>query len=249
MKLILIELCKKIVKVLVIAFVSFTGYKEDNYSAKNTNKNKSLTLMTEITPYTTEVKYNKDIEKGKQNVLQEGSNGYIITNEETKEKIIEKQAINKIVEEGTKETVIPVVQTKKTESQVQTIKSSSSSANTIESFTGKMTAYGGDCCGGSGSVAYVHHNLLRDGIYYHDNTFGDVRILSAAPQKFTAGTIVEVVESGSTYYGIVLDWGGSMRNAWNNGTVWMDLAFRTEAEAGSYGTKYNVTFNIKRYGW
>ena len=40
-----------------------------------------------------------------------------------------------------------------------------------------------------------------------------------------------------------------MRNAWNKGQVWMDLAFKTESEASQYGTRNNVTFNVKRYGW
>lgn len=252
MKLTSIGLCKQIIKVLVIAFVSFTGYQEDNYSVKSTNKNKSLTLMTEVTVYKTEIKYNDQLEKGKQNVVQEGSNGYVVLNSETKEKIIEKKAVNKIIEEGTKVTVVtPKVETKNVETKVSKTETtvSSSQSDTIETFVGKMTAYGGDCCGGSGRVAYVSHNLLTDGIYYHDNTYGNIRILSAAPQKFTAGTVIEVVESGNTYYGIVLDWGGSMRNAWNKGQVWMDLAFKTESEASQYGTRNNVTFNVKRYGW
>lgn len=241
MNLYLVKLISKGIGILFVTFASFFGYEESSYVVSNTNKNKSLDVITEIVPYETETKYNDQVEKGKETVITEGENGYAVVNSETNEKKVIKPAVNKVIEIGTKEkpvVTIPVV-----------TNSANVSADTIESFQGKITAYGGDCCGGSGNVAYVKHNLLTQGYYYQDKTYGNVRILSAAPQKFTPGTVMEVITPDETFYGIVLDWGGSMKNAWNRGEVWIDLAFSTQKEAMQYGTKYNVTFNVKRYGW
>jgi len=245
MKLAFLGLFKKIFEVLLIAFVSFVGYQEKDYKVTNTNKDKSLVLITEVISYETETKYNDQLEKGKQNVIQEGKNGYVILNEETKEQMIEKKAINEIVEVG---TYVPPVVPKEPSPKKEVVKVNGS-LDTIETFVGKMTAYGGDCVGCNGRVAYVNHNLLKDGYYYNDKTFGTVRILSAAPQKFKAGTIIEIIENNNPYYGIVLDWGGAMKNAWDRGEVLIDLAFSTQAEAYQYGTRKNITFNVKRYGW
>lgn len=243
MNAIFIEPVKKFIGFLFVTLVSFLGCHENEFTVNNTNKNKSLDLVTNVVEFQTETKYNHTLDKGVENVLVEGENGYAIVNTDTKETVKEKNPVNKVIEVGTKE------EEKIPESNIPVVSVPVGSADTIESFTGKMTAYGGDCCGGSGGVAYVKHNLLTQGIYYNDNTYGSVRILSAAPQKFTPGTIVEVIVDGTNFYAIVLDWGGDMKAAWNRGSVWMDLAFKTQSEAMQYGTRNNVTFNVKRYGW
>jgi 3D (Asp-Asp-Asp) domain-containing protein len=50
--------------------------------------------------------------------------------------------------------------------------------------------------------------------------------------------------------GIVLDTGGAMINAWNNGEVLIDLLFDSEKnpEVYQFGRKRDVTFEIIRYG-
>ena len=41
-----------------------------------------------------------------------------------------------------------------------------------------------------------------------------------------------------------------MRKAWANGTVWMDLAYESNAMAGSDNlTGTNIKFEVQRYGW
>ena len=53
------------------------------------------------------------------------------------------------------------------------------------------------------------------------------------------------------FYGIVLDTGIAMRNAWrNDGVVWMDLAFSSQKEALTGGaTSSNTSFSVQRWGW
>ena len=88
-------------------------------------------------------------------------------------------------------------------------------------------------------------------MYYTDTEFGKVRILAAATSKFKCGTIVKVNKEGQTpFTAVVLDTGGSMRKAWSEGSVWMDLAYSTEAMAGSDNlTGRNIKFEVQRYGW
>ena len=125
-------------------------------------------------------------------------------------------------------------------------------------FTGKLTGYGPDCpgCSTVGNVACLtkggtRHSLINDGLYYNDEVYGDVRILAADNSAFPCGTVVKV-DNGrlDSFYGIVLDSGSSMRNAWREGIVWMDLAFSSQAEARVGGaTSSNTKFSVQRWGW
>lgn len=125
-------------------------------------------------------------------------------------------------------------------------------------YSGKLTGYGPDCpgCSTVGNVACrtkagTTHSLINDGLYYNDDTYGSVRILAADNTAFPCGTIVKV-DNGNLeeFYGIVLDSGSAMRNAWKEGIVWMDLAFSSQSEALTGGaTSSNTTFNVQRWGW
>ena len=125
-------------------------------------------------------------------------------------------------------------------------------------FVGKMTGYGADCIGCSGVGALScraadgsRHTLTENGEYYNDATYGTVRIVAAALDKFPCGTIVKVDHPAlGTFYAVVMDTGGSMRNAWANGYVWMDLAFKTESDPDIYATtSSNTTYSVQRWGW
>lgn len=128
----------------------------------------------------------------------------------------------------------------------------------LAEYTGSLTGYGPDCAGCSkvGNVACrtrekKSHSLINDGIYYTDKEYGKVRILAAATTKFKCGTIIVVTKPGmEPFTGIVLDTGGSMRKAWENGNVWMDLAYASETMAGSDKlTGKNIKFSVQRWGW
>lgn len=125
-------------------------------------------------------------------------------------------------------------------------------------YTGKLTGYGPDCpgCSAVGNVACrtregLNHSLITDGLYYKDSIYGSVRVLAADNTAFPCGTIVKV-NNGilDEFYGIVLDSGSAMRNAWSEGIVWMDLAFSTQKEALTGGaTSSNTNFEVQRWGW
>lgn len=126
-------------------------------------------------------------------------------------------------------------------------------------FTGKLTGYGPDCpgCSAVGNVSCRtregnNHSLTYDGLYYNDLDYGNLIILAADHTKFPCGTVVKVDnEILNEFYGIVLDTGIAMRNAWRNeGIVWMDLAFSSQKEALTGGaTSSNTKFSVQRWGW
>lgn len=125
-------------------------------------------------------------------------------------------------------------------------------------YTGKLTGYGPDCpgCSTVGNVACPtkngsKHSLINDGIYYNDEVYGKVRILAADNSAFPCGTIIKLNNGKlKEFYGIVLDTGSSMRGAWKNGVVWMDLAFSSQKEAKTGGaTSSNTKFSVQRWGW
>ena len=130
--------------------------------------------------------------------------------------------------------------------------------NVIDTFVGTVTAYGPDCVGCSGVTASGYRVAENIGgvitsttTTYYDDTFGELRILAAATNKFPFGTVIRI--SGDRIHGyingIVLDRGGAMNNAWSNGKVLVDLLFETEKsdEVHEFG-RQDVTFEILRYG-
>lgn len=126
-------------------------------------------------------------------------------------------------------------------------------------FDGKLTGYGPDCpgCSKVGNVSCrtkegTNHSLTYDGLYYDDSAYGSVRILAADHSVFPCGTIVKVNNGVlDEFTGIVLDTGSAMRGAWRNeGKIWMDLAFTSQAEALTGGATSNKTsFEVQRWGW
>ena len=125
-------------------------------------------------------------------------------------------------------------------------------------YNGKMTGYGADCngCSGTGGLSCrakngSRHTLSENGMYYNDEEFGEVRIVAAALDAFPCGTIVKIDNCIlEPFYAVVMDTGYSVKNAWNNGIVWMDLAFITENDEDLYAANSsNVTYNVQRLGW
>ena len=125
-------------------------------------------------------------------------------------------------------------------------------------FTGRLTGYGPDCpgCSKVGNVSCKTregktHSLTYDGLYYTDSVYGSARILAADHKVFPCGTIVKV-DNGilDEFVGIVLDTGYTMREAWKQGTIWMDLAFTSEKESITGGaTSSNTRYEVQRWGW
>ena len=125
-------------------------------------------------------------------------------------------------------------------------------------YFGTLTGYGPDCpgCSSVGNVSCItregkKHSLINDGIYYTDEKFGELRILAADNSLFPCGTIIKV-DNGimDEFYGLVLDTGYTMRKASKSGTIWLDLAFKSEEETKNAGvTSKNTKFSVQRWGW
>lgn len=202
---------------------------EKKIELKNINQTKKGIAQAKAIEFETVTTYNNNLPKGTVVTKEEGRSGlaYIGENEETLQ-VIESPK-NAEIEIGTKEEEI---------------------------YIGKLTGYGADCVGCSGNLSCKTKegntfNLNANGNYYNDSQYGSVRILAAALDKFPCGTIIEVhTDNLGTFKAIVLDTGGSMRNAWSNGKVHMDLAYISESDpAINLATSSNASFNVQRWGY
>jgi hypothetical protein len=117
--------------------------------------------------------------------------------------------------------------------------------NPLYTFTGELTGYGGDCPLCSGRVGCPPRiNVLKEGIYYKDKTYGTVRIV-ASSKNYPCGTILRFNVkklSADPIIAIVLDRGVS-------GNV-IDLLTESEDYASKYvGRVKNLQFEVLREGW
>lgn len=220
-----------ILSIMVMIIIIVVTMLNSGKTLYNSTKDKTATIINEISPYETEYVYASNMSSNADPiVLSEGENGLDFTYDGLEYTHIS-DAKSQIVQVGTGMEGI---------------------------YTGKLTGYGPDCPGCSivGNVSCktkegTNHSLINDGIYYNDYLYGKVRILAADNSAFPCGTIVKV-DNGTLeeFYGIVLDSGSSMRNAWTTGTVWMDLAFSSQADASKgRATSSNTKFNVQRWGW
>ena len=117
--------------------------------------------------------------------------------------------------------------------------------NPLYTFTGELTGYAGDCPLCSGYLACPPRtNVLKEGIYYNDKTYGTVRIV-ASSKNYPCGTILKFNVnklSDEPIVAIVLDRGVS-------GNV-IDLLTTSEDHAiKSIGRVKNLEFEVLRKGW
>lgn len=125
------------------------------------------------------------------------------------------------------------------------VTSASIITDVLESQVGAMSAYGPDCIGCSGRLGGGFD--ARSGAYtYNDSTYGNIRIV-AGDASYPYGSIVRVKGSKlGEFYAIVLDRGGAI----GKGKKFMfDLLFPSNSVASQFGTEYNLTFEIIRYGY
>lgn len=197
---------------------------------KNNTSDKTATIVNEVTPYETKYIYDSTLASdADQVVLSEGQNGLVYTYDGINYKTVSK-AKDRVVKVGTGKSA---------------------------TYNGKLTSYGADCkgCSKTGNVSCTtkegkKHSLINDGIYYNDAAYGNVRILAADNSGFPCGTIVKINNGKEEFTAVVLDTGASMKNAWNNGTVWLDLAFAKESDAKAAGmSSNNAKFVVQRWGW
>lgn len=197
----------------------------------NKTGNMTATIINEVEPYDTDYIYDESMPSSAEPiVIEEGINGLDYTYD----------GLNFVHLSDKKNEIV----------QVGTGKNGN--------YTGILTGYGPDCpgCSSVGNVSCktregTVHSLIYDGLYYSDEVYGSLRILAADHTEFPCGTVIKINNGVlDVFYGIVLDTGYTMRNAWKNGTVWIDLAFSTQKEALTGGaTSSNTKFEVQRWGW
>ena len=117
--------------------------------------------------------------------------------------------------------------------------------NPIYTFNGELTGYAGDCALCTGYLACPPRtNVLKEGIYFNDDTYGTVRIV-ASSRNYPCGTILKFNVkklSDEPILAIVLDRGVG-------GNV-IDLLTESEPYAIKHvGRVRNLEFELLREGW
>ncbi len=117
--------------------------------------------------------------------------------------------------------------------------------NPLYTFTGDLTGYAGDCPLCSGYLACPPRtNVLKEGIYYNDKTYGTLRIV-ASSRNYPCGTVIRFKVnklSKEPIYAIILD----------RGVGGNDIDLLTESEdyaIKSIGRVRNLEFEVIREGW
>jgi 3D (Asp-Asp-Asp) domain-containing protein len=233
----LVSKCFTLAAVSLMSLYNTSSYTETEITVENENTIKDIPVVYTITNYDTVVEYNEKIPSNISNVVNEGVVGLTYqqqVEEETEqesESVVIQQVSDQVIEQGTGNYGI---------------------------YNGKLVGYGPDCIGCSKegytackTIDNKKFSLVYDGVYYEDSEYGRVRIVAAATQQFPCGTIIEVTKTGvDPFTVIVLDTGSTVKNAWNNGIVLMDLAYSENALAGTDGlTGNNITFSVQRWGW
>lgn len=234
MEIYLLKLIGNWLSVLAVSLVSFLGlgdYQEHMKDVENTSYTKTVSVVNEVIPYETEYVYNSSKSRNsEQVVLKKGTDGLSYTYDNGTKKILRKPT-SQVVEVGTAR---------------------------IGEYTGRLTTYGSDCigCSKTGTVACkteagTRFSLTQNGMYYTDSTYGKVRIVAADLGGFPCGTMV-LIDNGKIdpFYAVVLDTGGTMRQAYKQGIIWMDLAFvyQNDSKGTNTGGK-DVKFSVQRWGW
>ena len=221
-----IHTMKRFFTFLFLTSTSFMGMTINrSVTVFNDSVNKTSNISIVPISYEIETRYSDNLLYGEEKVLIDGTDGYAL---ESGAVIV--NPINKVVEIG---------------------------RGPISISYGSTTGYGADCVGCSGNVACSTingtHNLIRDGVYYNDSKYGNVRIIAADNSLYSCGTIIEI-DNGimDPFMAIVLDTGGAMRSAWSNGNILIDIAFPYEYSTGinnATNRSGNVKFKVYRNGW
>lgn len=215
---------------LCLSLLSLLGgsIHEETINISNNTINKSSTIISNVIEHETVIKYNSKLPSDKTNVIVEGKNGLSYT-ENGVEKVL-RNSVDEVIEVGTGRS---------------------------GEYSGNTTGYGSDCPGCSGIAACKtregeYFNIKTDGVYYDDIQFGSVRVVAAAHDVFSCGTVIEVDNGNQEpFLAIVLDTGSDMRKNWNQyNLVHIDIAYETQEDKTVYlATSKNAEFSVQRWGW
>ena len=228
-----------IIKLFLTCLVGVIGINTLTYNDNTNNIDVSVNVLNnynvlekEETIEQEEIKKTEETIVEKQEVIEK--------NESIKEDIIE-QEIKKPIKEETLESTKEEIIEKPKEEKIEEV-------DVIETIIGKMSGYGPDCYGCTSNKTASGYYVGDGNIYYDDETYGEVRIVSA-DKKYPFGSIVRI--SNVTFQtepiiAIVLDRGGAIGLDKN---IQFDLLFVKEKDASVIGIERNVNFEILRLGY
>jgi len=171
------------------------------------------------------------------------SSELISLNEDTKEEFIEEESVEDY--SSLEEVILDEEEIRKEDNLSNDGLLDVSIYPVLETVVGSMSGYGPDCYGCTSNKTASGYYVGEGNIYYTDQTFGNVRILSA-DKKYPFGTIVRISGLDEVILAIVLDTGSAIGL---DKRIQFDLLFTKESEASVFGLKKDLTFEILRYGY
>ena len=250
-----------IISLVIIVAGGYLSLKINPTSTKTTT-NKMVLISTSLASSLLtekEDKINLDVEEKPES---EQVKEEVEVKTETKEEIrVEvKEEIKEVVKEEPKQEIIEEVKEEPKQEEIKpndvTIKGEYKpnlavleTIEVLETYVGKMTAYGPDCYGCTSGKTASGQYVMDGNIYYNDPTFGNIRIV-AADKTIPFGSIIRI--SGLSILSepilaIVLDRGGMIGFAEGKHS-YFDLLYKSEKDAASFG-RPTATFELLRRGY
>lgn len=250
-----------IISLVIIVAGGYLSLKINPTSTKTTT-NKMVLISTSLASSLLtekEDKINLDVEeKTESEQVKEEVEVKTETKEETKVEV--KEEIKEVVKEEPKQEIIEEVKEEPKQEEAKpndvTIKGEYKpnlavleTIEVLETYVGKMTAYGPDCYGCTSGRTASGQYVMGGNIYYNDPTFGNIRIV-AADKTIPFGSIIRI--SGLNIFpepilAIVLDRGGMIGFAEGKHS-YFDLLYKSEKDAASFG-RPTATFELLRRGY
>ena len=250
-----------VISLVIIVAGGYLSLKINPTSTKTTTNRMVLISTSLASSLITEKedKINLDVEeKPETEQIKEEVEVKTETKEETEVEV--KEEIKEVIKEEPKQEIIEEVKEEpkqeETNSNEITIKGEYKpnlavleTVSVLETYVGKMTAYGPDCYGCTSGRTASGQYVMDGNIYYNDPTFGNIRIV-AADKTIPFGSIIRI--SGLSIFpepilAIVLDRGGMIGFAEGKHS-YFDLLYKSEKDAASFG-RPTATFELLRRGY
>lgn len=250
-----------IISLVIIVAGGYLSLKINPTSTKTTTNKMVLISTSLVSSLLTEKEDNLNLdtlEKPENEQVKEEVEVKTETKEETKVEV--KEEIKEVVKEEPKQEIIEEVKEEPKQEEIKpndvTIKGEYKpnlavleTIEVLETYVGKMTAYGPDCYGCTSGRTASGQYVMDGNIYYNDPTFGNIRIV-AADKTIPFGSIIRI--SGLNIFpepilAIVLDRGGMIGFAEGKHS-YFDLLYKSEKDAASFG-RPTATFELLRRGY
>ena len=250
-----------IISLVIIVAGGYLSLKINPTSTKTTTNKMVLISTSLVSSLLTEKEDNLNLdtlEKPENEQVKEEVEVKTETKEEIRVEV--KEEIKEVIKEEPKQEIIEEVKEEPKQEEIKpndvTIKGEYKpnlavleTIEVLETYVGKMTAYGPDCYGCTSGRTASGQYVMDGNIYYNDPTFGNIRIV-AADKSIPFGSIIRI--SGLSIFSepilaIVLDRGGMIGFAEGKHS-YFDLLYKSEKDAASFG-RPTATFELLRRGY